>query len=71
MRFVEDFETADSVAFERQKVNLSPFGIEALWRGGINRPTDDRPDIAEPMHGLDVDVDVRRDIPRCADIRAS
>ena len=49
-------------------VDLSPLGVEALLRGPMRRVGDDRSEVAQPMHGLDVDADVRRDVPRGTDV---
>ena len=46
----------------------SPLGVEALLRGPMRRVGDDRSEVAQPMHSLDVDVDVRRDVPRGTDV---
>ena len=56
---VEHLAAVDQVAFDRQKFDLAPLGVEALLRGPTSRLGDDRSEIAQPMHGLDVDVDVR------------
>ncbi len=37
--------------------DLSPLGVEALLRGPLRRMGDDRSEVAQPMHGLDVDVE--------------
>ena len=58
------------VAFDGQKLDHSPLGVEALWRGSVRRNGDDRSVTAEPMHGLDVDPDVRHKVPRGADVRS-
>ena len=55
---VENLEAADQVAFDREDVDHPPLGVEALWRGPVRRVGDDRSEVAKPMHGLDVDVDV-------------
>ena len=34
----------------------------------MRRVGDDRSEVAQPMHGLDVDADVRREVPRGADV---
>ena len=61
---VEDFAAADQVAFDREEVDHPPLGVEALLRGPMHRLGDDRSEVAQPMHGLDVDADVRREVPR-------
>ncbi len=42
---VEKFVAADSVAFDSEKVNHSPLGVEAFWRGPIRRMGDDRAEV--------------------------
>ena len=64
---VEELAAVDQVAFDRQNVDLPPLGVEALLRGPIRRLGDDRSEVAQPMHSLDVDADVRRDVPRGTD----
>ena len=61
---VEHLAAVDHVAFDRQKVDPSPLGVEALLRGPMRRVGDDRSEVAQPMHSLDVDAEVRRDVPR-------
>ena len=53
---VEEFAAVDQVAFDRQDGDLSPLGVEALLRGPVRRVGDDRSEIAQPMHSLDVDA---------------
>ena len=69
---VEDLATTDQVAFDREKVDHPPLGIEALWRGPIEHVGDNGSEVAQPMHGLDVDAGVRREVPygtnRCRQI---
>ncbi len=52
---VEDLAAVDQVAVDRQKVDHPPLGVEALLRGPMRRMGDDRSEIAQPMHSLDVD----------------
>ncbi len=63
---VEKFVAADSIAFDSDKVNHSPLGGEAFWRGPIRRIGDDRAEAAEPMHRLDAGAEVRREVPNGA-----
>ena len=42
-----------------KKLDLSPLGVEALLRGRLCHMGDDRSEVAQPMHGLDVNVEVR------------
>ena len=60
---VEHLAAVDQVAFDRQKVDHPPLGVEALLRGPMCRLGDDRSEVAQPMHSLDVDLDVRRVVP--------
>ena len=59
----------DHVAFDRQKGDLPPLGVEALLRGPIRHLGDDRSEVAQPMHSLDVDADVGREVPPGTDVR--
>ena len=52
---VEDFAAVDQVAVDHQNVDLAPLGFEALVRSPMRRMGDDRSEVAQPMHGLDVD----------------
>ena len=45
-----------------------PLGVEALLRGPMRRLGDDRSEVAQPMHSLDVDTEVRREVPRGTDV---
>ena len=51
---VEDFAAVDQVAFDRQERDPPPLGVEALLRGPMRRMGDDRSEVAQPMHSLDV-----------------
>ena len=51
------------VAFDCQKVDLAPLDVETLLRSPLCRVGDDRSEVAKPMHGVDVDVDVYAEIP--------
>ena len=42
------------VAFDRQNGDHPPLGVEALLRGPMRRVGDDRSEVAQPMHRLDV-----------------
>ena len=53
--FVEDLAAADQVAVDRQKVDLAPLGVEALLRSPMRYVGDDRSEVGQPMHSLDVD----------------
>ena len=55
---VEHLAAVDQLAFDRQKSDLPPLGVEALLRGPMRRMGDDRSEVAQPMHRLDVDSDV-------------
>ena len=52
---VEKFAAVDQVAFDREEVDHPPLGVEALLRGPMRRVGDDRSELAQPMHSLDVD----------------
>ena len=45
-------------------VDHPPLGFEALLRGPVRHVGDDRSEVAQPMHSLDVDAEVRREVPR-------
>ena len=60
---VEELAAVHQVAFDRQKSIVPPLGVEALLRGPMRRVGDDCSEIAQPMHGLDVDAEVRREVP--------
>ncbi len=62
---VEDFAAVDQVALDRQNVERPPLGVEALLRGPVRHLGDDRSEVAQPMHRLDVTAEVRRDFQRC------
>ena len=68
---VEYLEAVDQVAFDRQKVDRPPLGVEALLRGPMRRVGDDRSEVAQPMHSLDVDAEVRREVPDGTDVSRS
>ena len=68
---VEDLAAVDQVAFDRQKMRSPPLGVEALLRGPLSRVGEDRSEIAQPMHRLDVDADLALVVQRCADVRVS
>ncbi len=49
---------SDQVAFDREQVDHPPLGIEALLRGPMRRMGDDRSEVVQPMHRLDIDAEV-------------
>ena len=51
---VEYFAAVDHVAFDREKVDHPPLGVEALLRSLIRHVGDDRSEVVQPMHRLDV-----------------
>ena len=55
---VEYFAAVDHVAFDRENRDPAPLGVETLLRGLIRRVSDDRSEVGQPMHGLDIDVEV-------------
>ncbi len=63
---VEDFAAGYPVAFDGQGVDRPPLGVEAFRRAPRRRMGDDRSEIVEPMHRLDVDLQVWREIPNGA-----
>ena len=63
---VEQLAAVDQVAFDRQEFDRPPLSVEALLRGPLRRMGDDRSEVAQPMHGLDVEVDVRREVDSTA-----
>ena len=46
-----------------------PLGVEALLRGPVALMGDDRSKVVEPMHRLDMDAEVWREVPNGADGR--
>ena len=60
---VEHLAAIDQVAFDRRDVDHPPLGLEALLRGPVRHVGDDRSEVAQPMHSLDVDAEVRREVP--------
>ena len=60
---VEDLAAVDHVAVDRQEVDTPPLGVEALARGTMPRMGEDRAEVAQPMHDLDVDSDVLVEVP--------
>ena len=48
-----------------RSVDLAPLGVEALLRGPVRRMSDDRSEVAQPMHSLDVDADRRESHAAC------
>ena len=65
---VEYFAAADQVAFDSQDVDHPPLGVEAFLRGPSASTGEDRSEAAQPMHGLDVDADVGREVPHGTDV---
>ena len=59
---VEYFAAAEEVTLDRENLDHSPLGVKALLRGPLQRLGHDGSDFAEPMHRLDVDVDVRGEV---------
>src|SRR5271156_2823174 len=55
---VVEFAAADQIAVERHEGDLAPLGLEAVSRGSTDRMSDDRPEIAQLVHGLDAVADV-------------
>ena len=47
---------------------ISPLGVETLLRGPMRHLSEDRSEIVQPMHGLDVDAELRREIPTGTDV---
>ena len=65
---VEDFAAVDQVAVDRQNGVLLHLGFEALLRGPRRHVRDDRSQVGQPMHCLDMPADVREEVPRSTDI---
>ena len=51
---VEHLAAVDQVAFDHHKLDVPPLGVEALSRRPIRRVSDDRSEVGQPMHRLDV-----------------
>src|SRR6202034_3788975 len=64
---VEDFAVIDSVGVDNHELDASPLGVEAFCRGPVLQMRDDRSETAEPMHRLDLNVNVWRDVPNSAE----
>ncbi len=60
-------QRSTQVAFDNRELDHSPFGVEAVSRGPIRLKGDDGSQAAEPMHRLDVDAEVWREVPNGAD----
>ncbi len=60
---VEYLAAADHVTFDRQQDDLPPLGVEAFSRGPCAGVTYDCAEIIQPMHSLDIDIDVWREVP--------
>src|SRR6185312_8973154 len=63
VRLVEYFAAVDPVAFDSQKVDHSPLGVEAFRRSPMQRIGGERAETAETMHRLDAHGEVWRDVP--------
>ena len=62
---VEDFAAVDQVAFDRRRCRSSATRRRSpLARSHCSTVGDDRSEVAQPMHSLDVDADVRSEVPR-------
>ena len=48
----------DQIAVDRHQVDPPPLRLEAFVRGPMRPLSEDRAEVVEPMHGLDVDVEV-------------
>ena len=61
---VEKFAVLAPAVFDRQDVDNPPVGREAVLRGSARRMSERGGVVAQPVHGLDVHVQIRRQIPR-------
>ncbi len=68
-RLVKELGAADQVAFEYQKCDFPPLGVEAVLRRPVGAVGDDPAKVAQSMHRLDVDVEVRRELPSGVQVR--
>src|ERR1700731_5459102 len=66
---VEDFATVDQVAVDHQEVDRPPLGVESLLRAPMALVGNDSSGTVEPMHRLNVDAEVWREVPNGADGR--
>ena len=60
---VENFAAAGQVAVYGQNIDVVPLGVETLLRGPVYLMGDDHSEITQPMHSLDVNVEVRAEVP--------
>ena len=65
---VEDFGAVDQIAFDGHEVDDPPLGVEALLRGPLSDLGEDRAEIVQPMHSLDVGAEVLLEIPYGTDV---
>ena len=59
VRLVEYLAAVDQVALDRQNVDHTPLGVEALLRGPMRHVGDDRSEVVQAMYRLDVVAEVR------------
>src|SRR5262245_53196856 len=67
--FVEQFGTVEPITADRQNDDLPPLCVESFSRRPIRRMGYHRSEVAQSMHGRNVDTYIRRDVPRCTDVR--
>src|ERR1700726_4283330 len=60
---IEDFAAIDPVAVHHQDVDRPPLGVESLLRAAMPLVGDDSSGIVEPMHCLNVDLEVWSEVP--------
>ena len=56
VRLVEYLAAVERIAVDRKEHDFSPLGIEALARGPAPLVRNDYSEIAQPMHGLGVEI---------------
>src|SRR5690349_18228534 len=61
---VEDFAAVNQIAVDRENGDFPPFGGETLLRSPARRMGNNTSVAAQPIDSLDVDLDVRRKVPR-------
>ena len=66
---VEELTATDGVAFDCHQADHPPFCTESVLRGSLRRMSHDDAEVVQPMHGLDVDTQLRRKIPGGAETR--
>src|SRR6202012_4369917 len=67
VRLIEYLAAVDQIALDRENVDPAPLGFKARWRDPMPRPGDNRSEVAQPTHSLDVNA-ARAAVERRADV---